>query len=103
LEEAAEHLKTALTLVPEHPVASNEYGLLLRKMGRFAEARGIYEKTLTAFPDYLPARRNLGILCDLYFQDLACALAQYEIYSAAIAGDEQVKMWVADLRARLGR
>ena len=57
---------TALGLVPDHPVASNEYGLLLRKTGRFAEARAVYEKALASFPEYLPVRRNLGILCDLY-------------------------------------
>jgi Tfp pilus assembly protein PilF len=37
-EQAEEHLKTALKLFPEHPVACNEYGLLYRKTGRFAEA-----------------------------------------------------------------
>jgi Tfp pilus assembly protein PilF len=103
LEPAEEHLKTALGLVPGHPVVSNEYGLLLRKSGRFAEAREIYENTLKIFPEYLPAHRNLGILCDLYLNDQACALEQYEIYSEAKPEDEQVKLWVADLSMRLGR
>ena len=56
-----------------------------------------------AFPDYLPARRNLGILCDLYLNDPACALKQFEIYSEAMPGDAQVKIWIAELRMRLGR
>jgi Tfp pilus assembly protein PilF len=102
-EAAEDHLKTALRLVPEHPVASNEYGLLCRKAGRFEEAREIYEKALERFPDYYPLRRNLGILCDLYLNDLACALEQYEIYSAAMPEERQVKMWIADLRIRLGK
>jgi Tfp pilus assembly protein PilF len=103
LELAEQHLKTALGLVPYHPVASNEYGLLLRKGGRFSESREVYEKAISDFPDYLPARRNLGILCDLYLNDPACALKQFEIYSQGMPGDAQVKIWIAELRLRLGR
>lgn len=102
-EPAEENLKKALELVPGHPVASNEYGLLLRKAGRFAEARTVYEQALARYPDYLPVHRNLGILCDLYLNDLECANDQYERYSKGKPDDEQVKIWLADLRLRLGR
>jgi tetratricopeptide (TPR) repeat protein len=101
-EQAEQHLKTALGLVPDHPVASNEYGLLLREGGRFKEAREIYEKALGSFPDYLPIHRNLGILCDLYLNDPECALKQFEIYSKGMPADAQVKIWIAELRMRLG-
>jgi Tfp pilus assembly protein PilF len=102
-DQAEAHLKTALSLVPEHPVACNEYGLLCRKAGRFAEARAFYEKALARFPDYYPAHKNLGILCDLYVGDPLCALEHYELYSAAKPEDQQVKYWIAELRQRLGR
>ena len=102
-EQAEEQLKKALELIPGHPVASNEYGLLLRSAGRFAEARGIYTRSLELYPDYLPLRRNLGIVCDLYLNDAACALEQYRYYSAARPDDEQVALWVSELQLRHGQ
>jgi len=99
-DRAEPQLKKALELVPDHPVACNIYGLLCRKSGRFDEARRIYEKALTRFPEYYPVHKNLGILCDLYLNDPVCALNHYEAYSNARPEDEQVKMWIASLRNR---
>lgn len=101
-EQAEQHLKAALEGVPGHPVASNEYGLLLRKGGRFAEARTVYEKSLALFPEYYPVERNLAILCDLYLKDLACAQSHYENYANAVPKDKQVKLWLADMQTRTG-
>lgn len=101
-ELAEAQFKTALELVPGHPVASNQYGLLFRKSGRFDEARKMYEEALARFPDYYPLNRNLGILCDIYLDDLQCALTQYQTYSQAMPEDNKVKIWIADVKGRLG-
>jgi Flp pilus assembly protein TadD len=100
---AEEHLKTALGLFPGHPVASNEYGLLLRRAGRFKEAREVYLKAIARFPEYLPVHKNLGILCDLYMDDPECALHEFETYAAGAPKDTQVKTWIAELKIRLKR
>jgi Tfp pilus assembly protein PilF len=100
LAEAEKSIKKALELEPGHPIANTEYALLCRKAGRFAEAREVYERTLKRYPTFLPARKNLGILCDIYLRDLKCALTQYRAYSAAMPNDETVQIWIADLEKR---
>ncbi|WP_455202321.1 tetratricopeptide repeat protein [Kaarinaea lacus] len=101
LEKAEENFKKALEVSKQHPVAHNELGLIYRKTGRYVEARQLYETLLTMYPDFLPARKNLGVLCDIYIQDLNCALEQYEEYLKGIPDDEKVKIWVADVKSRM--
>jgi Tfp pilus assembly protein PilF len=103
MERAEEYMKKAMDLFPGHPLACNEYGQLLRRTGKFNESRAVYEKGIAGFPNYYPLHKNLAILCDLYLNDLPCALEHYEIYSQAMPEDEQVKLWIADLRLRLGQ
>ena len=101
LKKAEENLLKALKLNKHHPAANNELALVYRKTGRFAEARKIYEELLERYPAFLPARKNLGVLCDLYLRDLNCALQQYESYLDVLPEDKKVKIWVADLKARM--
>lgn len=101
LEKAEASLKKALTLNSAHPAANNEMAMVYRKTGRFAEARETYERILERYPGFYPARRNLGILCDLYIKDYRCAMANYEIYSRADPDDKSVRMWIADLEQRM--
>ena len=97
---AEENLIHALKIDPDHPVANNEYALLYRNTGRFAEAKQVYERMLERYPNFLLARKNLGILCDLYMKDYQCALKHYVIYSGARPDDETVKLWIADLKGK---
>jgi Tfp pilus assembly protein PilF len=102
-EKAEDSFKHALTINPDHPVANNEYALLLRKTGRYSEAKQLYENVLKRYPEFMPARRNLGILCDLYLDDAKCALSQYQIYSKAHPEDKEVELWIVGLKTKLGK
>jgi Flp pilus assembly protein TadD len=101
MKKAEESLKKALQVNSRHPVASNELGLVYRQTGRYQEARQLYESLLTMYPDFLPAHKNLGVLCDIYIQDLECALEQYQEYLKGMPDDKKVKIWVADVKSRM--
>ncbi|MCW8956912.1 MAG: tetratricopeptide repeat protein [Gammaproteobacteria bacterium] len=102
-KQAEEYFHQALKLELGHPEANNELGQLYRKSGRFREARKAYRNALADNPDYLPVIRNLGILCEIYMHDMKCALEQFEEYLNYSPDDEKVKIWVTDLKQRLGR
>ena len=101
LAAAEERLLQALELNPEHPVIHNELGIIYRKTGRFDQARRSYEAALATYPGYHHARRNLGVLCDLYLADSDCALESYEAYMQTVPSDEEAAMWIVDLRNRM--
>jgi len=100
---AEENLISALKLDIGHPVANNELGLLYRKKGKFRAARTAYENAIKDHPEYLPAIKNLGVLCDLYMHDFDCALQQFEDYLELKPDDKTVAIWVVDVKRRLGK
>ena len=98
---AEENLLKALAIDSTQPVASNELGIIYRKQGRFADAKKVYVTALSEYPDNLPVIKNLGILCDIYMQDPQCALEQFEKYQQQVPDDKTIKVWIADLKARM--
>ena len=102
-KEAEKVLLKALTINPTHPVTNNELGLVYRKSGRFAQAKTTYEQIIKNYPQFLPARKNLGILCDLFMKDLGCAIEQYEAYLSLRPEEKEVSIWLADLKKRAGQ
>jgi len=101
MEKAEESLQKALGINGRHPVALNELGVVYRKSGRYQDAQVMYETVLSMYPEFLPALKNLGILCDIYLQDLECAYRAYDEYLKIAPGDEKVEIWVADLKRRV--
>jgi tetratricopeptide (TPR) repeat protein len=101
-DKAAEaNLIKALKLDINHAVANNELGLLYRRTGKFNAARTAYQNALQKHPDYVPAVRNLGVLCDLYLHDYDCALTQFENYQELVPDDKNAVIWIADVKRRL--
>lgn len=100
-KQAEENLLKALDIDHTQPVASNELGIIYRKQGRFTDAKKVYITTLSEYPDYLPVIKNLGILCDIYMRDPQCALEQFEKYQQQVPDDKTIKIWIADLKARI--
>jgi len=98
---AEENLLKALAIDHTQPVANNELGIIYRKQGRFTDAKKVYITALSEYPDYLPVIKNLGILCDIYMRDTQCALEQFEKYQQHVPEDKTIKIWIADLKARL--
>lgn len=98
---AEENLLKALAIDKTEPVANNELGIIYRKQGRFKDAKKVYITALTEYPDYLPVIKNLGILCDIYMRDPQCALEQFEKYQQQVPDDKTIKVWIADLKARM--
>lgn len=103
VQQAEKILLRAKKINPLHPVTNNELGLLYRKTGRFSDAKKTYEKLIKVYPQFLPARKNLGILCDLFMGDLECAISHYEIFLKFQPNDKEVKIWLVDLKRRVGQ
>lgn len=102
-DDANDALDKALKINPKNPFAWDLRGIALRQQGKFREARAAYEQALAIDPQYAKAHFNLGVLADLYLQDMQLALAHYERYQALQKKpDQAVGNWITDLRNRLG-
>ena len=42
-------------------------------------------------------------MCDLFMNDLGCAIEQYEAYLNVRPGEKEVGIWLADLKKRAGQ
>ena len=99
---AKQAFEQAIIIDNQDAVAFNNLAIIQRQNGEFKKALFNYYKAINAKPDYANAHLNLGILLDLYLQDLPKALEQYEIYQKLTANsDEKVKKWIVDIKRRI--
>ena len=102
LEFAEQAFKQAIARNNKDAVANNHLGILQRQKGQFKEARTHYQRALAIDSDYASAHLNLGILFDIYLQDLKQALRHYQKYQALVSEeDTQVAGWIVDIQRRL--
>ncbi len=83
-------------------IAYNHLAVIQRQQGEFKLSLFNYYKAINADPDYANAHLNLGILLDIYLQDLPLALEQYEIFQKLTGNNnQQVEKWVIDIKRRI--
>jgi tetratricopeptide (TPR) repeat protein len=102
LSDSEAALRHATELDGSSCVAWDELGITLRGEGKFAHAREAYQHAISANDSYAPAHRNMGVLLDLYLDDPAAAIPQFERYKSLTSEDKPVSTWIAELRARTG-
>jgi tetratricopeptide (TPR) repeat protein len=101
-EDAEKSLLQAVEGDDADAVALNHLGIILRERGEFEQAQDHYKRALGADDDYANAHLNYGILLDLYLQDQAAALEQYQRYQQLTGeSNETVSKWIVDLQRQL--
>ena len=101
-DDAEKALRKALEVNAGNPYAHNALGLTLREKGKFADARKHYEAAIALDPKYARAHFNLGVLAELYMQDMNLALSHFRAYqSLQRQQDQTVANWIADLERRV--
>jgi tetratricopeptide (TPR) repeat protein len=101
-ELAEQAFTQALARNADDAIAHNHLGILKRRKGQFQDALLEYQRAIEIDVEYARAHLNLGILFDLYLQDLEKALQQYRKY-LDLTNEEnaQVAGWIIDIERRL--
>lgn len=109
-DDAYVMLDTAKNIMPGYVTALNQEGLIKRRRGDFAGAQEAWLEATRSDPDFANAWFNLGVLYDLYLQDLPAALDAYQRYQLTVAAvqegaepDPQVQGWITDIERRIGQ
>lgn len=102
LDAAQAAFEHAAARDPKSALAWTELGVTQRLAGKFEDAQRSYARAIAANPAYAPAYRDRGVLRDLYLDEPAAALADFERYRKLTGEDKPVAMWIAELEHRTG-
>lgn len=94
--------ESAQAIDPKYCPVNSLKGIVLRDLGRFDDAQLSYEKGIECEPKVGRNYYNLGILFDLYRNDLGAALDNYRKARRLMPDDEVLNIWVVDLARRHG-
>jgi len=99
---ATESFLRAIAQDNNDAIAYNHLAIIQRQQGDFKQALFNYYKAINADPEYANAHLNLGILLDLYLQELPKALEQYLRYQQLTNNsNEDVEKWIIDIQRRI--
>lgn len=102
LERARQWYERALKANRREDRAHHQLAVLARKSGDFKLAERHYQAAMAIRPDKAVYHRNAGILYDIYLGQLLVALQEYETFLKLNGEDEQVQLWIVDLKNRIG-
>lgn len=102
LQAAGRAFEKSISLNSSDFVAYNHKGVILRKQGDFAGAKGMYQTAIDQNPDYANAHLNFAVLYDIYLYELDHAMQHYKKYQSLTSNDDKlVGKWIVDLDRRI--
>lgn len=100
-KEGLESSEKALDLNAEFCPALKIKALLQKENGQFLDAVSNYEKAAQCAPEDADIPYNIGIIYDLYLQDLRQALVYYNQAQELLTEEnDTLAMWITDLQNR---
>lgn len=101
LSKAEKAFKQAIQINRDNAIGYNLLGVVYRRSGKFNEAKEQYLLAISKDAVYANAHLNLGVLYDLYMDDLVRAVHHYETYQKLSGtADNKVSNWILDLKRR---
>lgn len=101
LASANDNIRRALALTNNSAAIHNLAGLIYMETGAFKQAETHFLKAITLKPQYHQALYNIGLLQDVYLQDVKKAIQYYEQYLALQKGDTRTQDWLSHLKGSL--